>query len=238
MQKFHKFLYSILTFLQKVINYFLIRVRRKIKTHTNEEFERSVEKWFAIKGDETLRLDYPELSTNDLVLDLGGYKGQWASDIFSKYQPTVYIFEPYIPFYENIQQRFIKNDKIKVFPFGLGNQSSILSISYSDDGTSFFRAGSTEQKAEIKNIKDFFEENNISEVALMKINIEGGEYDLLEYMIANDLHVKIKNIQIQFHNKYVDKPEIRMKNIQNALAHTHKLTWQYVFVWENWKRKS
>ncbi len=29
-----------------------------------------------------------------------------------------------------------------------------------------------------------------------------------------------------------------MKNIQNALAHTHKLTWQYVFVWENWKRKS
>ena len=40
--------------------------------------------WLQDNGDETLRLDY-ELTPDSMVLDLGGYRGQWASDIFDKY---------------------------------------------------------------------------------------------------------------------------------------------------------
>ena len=37
--------------------------------------------WLADNGDKTYRLDY-NLNENSVVFDLGGYEGQWASDIF------------------------------------------------------------------------------------------------------------------------------------------------------------
>ena len=48
---------------------------------------------------------------------------------------------------------------------------------------------------EYVNIETFFDQENISKIDLMKINIEGGEYDLLEFLIKKDL-VKIRNIPL------------------------------------------
>ena len=69
----------------------------------------------------------------------------------------------------------------------------------------------------------------------MKINIEGGEYSLLEDLISNRLVANIKDIQVQFHTFAPNALE-RMKNIQMELSKTHHLTYNYPFVWENWER--
>ena len=45
---------------------------------------------------------------------------------------------------------------------------------------------------------------------------------------------KIRNIQISFH-EIVPNAEIRMKKIQLELKKTHFLTYQYLFVFENWQ---
>ena len=78
--------------------------------------------------------------------------------------------------------------------------------------------------------------NKVEEVDLMKINIEGGEYELLEQLIETDMMSKIKDLQIQFHNIASD-PEKRMQAIQEALKNSRYLTYQYKFVWENWTRR-
>ncbi len=41
---------------------------------------------------------------------------------------------------------------------------------------------------------------------------------------------------MQFH-PIEDKSEDRMFDIQNALPITHEPTYQYKFIWENWKMK-
>src|SRR5438477_4586077 len=46
--------------------------------------EKRVIAWREINGDRTLRLSY-DLSENDVVFDVGGYEGQWASDIYAMY---------------------------------------------------------------------------------------------------------------------------------------------------------
>jgi len=66
--------------------------------------------------------------------------------------------------------------------------------------------------------------------------IEGGEYDLLEHLIKTKYIKRIKNLQVQFHD-FVDQAQERMDNIQKELSKTHQLTYQYLFVWENWERK-
>jgi hypothetical protein len=47
---------------------------------------------------------------------------------------------------------------------------------------------------------------------------------------------QIENIQVQFHD-FVPDAEGRMQRIQEKLAQTHELTYQYLFVWENWRRR-
>ena len=70
----------------------------------------------------------------------------------------------------------------------------------------------------------------------MKINIEGGEYDLLEHLIETGFVKNIFDLQIQFHD-FIPNARGRMENIQKKLKKTHKLSYQYEFVWESWKLK-
>ena len=46
----------------------------------------------------------------------------------------------------------------------------------------------------------------------------------------------VENIQVQFHNLSEDS-RLKMEHIQQGLGKTHIPTYQYDFVWENWKLK-
>lgn len=193
-------------------------------------------KQFINNDGESLRYKY-DLNENSIVFDLGGYKGQWASDIYAMYNCQIIVIEPQPVFFERIQERFQKNSKIRVYPFALGKSNRQEFISYEEDASSSFSGHSN--NADVMTIEDvhyFFENNSISKVDLMKINIEGGEYELLNRMIETGLIKRVKNIQIQFHD-FVPNAKIEMENIHIKLSITHKLTYQYKFVWENWLLK-
>ena len=198
------------------------------------ERERLVAQWINDGGDESLRVEYP-LDQSSVVLDLGGYAGQWASDIYSRYRAQIWILEPMPAYADNIRRRFKANPDIRVFSFGLGPADETILLSAADDETSAFKAGSQTIEAHIRSVDKFLAEERIDHVDLMKINIEGGEYDLLEHLIDTGKVEHIINLQIQFHD-FVKDAEDRMHAIQSGLARTHRLTYQYRFVWENWAR--
>ena len=191
--------------------------------------------WFEIQGDKTLRLNY-ELDEESIVFDLGGYEGQWSSDIFSKYCSHIHIFEPMPEFASDIEQRFLKNSKISVHRFGLAGETCKENLCVSADGSSVFKQSSNSVEITLIKAIDFLNENKIHHIDLMKINIECGEYNLLEHLIETGFIKQIDNIQVQFHD-FVPNAEQRMKEIQQKIATTHNLTYQYEFVWENWKLK-
>lgn len=209
------------------------KIKRKI---FSSEIEKTVMRWYEADGENTLRIDYDNLNENSIVIDLGGYKGEWASNIYSKYLCNVFVFEPASRFYQQIKKRFERNPKIKLYPFGLGSQDKEEKIYLNAESTSIHKKKGTPENISIKNFATFLKQNDIKKIDLIKINIEGSEYDLLEFLIENNLIEQIENIQVQFHN-FVENAEARMKKIQNNLAKTHTLTYQYNFVWENWKLK-
>jgi len=186
-------------------------------------------------GDKTLRVNY-DLNNNSVVFDVGGYEGEWSHDIFSKYGCNIHIFEPVPSFAEDIKKRFIDNKKVQVYPFGLSDKNSSEKISVNNYKSSLFKNEGDITEIKLVKFSDFFFQNDINFIDLMKINTEGGEYDLLEGIIKADLIKKVDNIQVQFHN-FVPNAEDRMKKIQSELEKTHELTYQYKFVWENWKLK-
>jgi FkbM family methyltransferase len=196
--------------------------------------DRALQRWYADQGDFDLRQTY-DLTESSIVLDLGGYRGQWASDIFARYQCNIVVFEPVAEFAAGIANRFRHNSRIVIHQVGLGGRTRSETIHVSADGSSTIRQAGKEERIQIVDVVEWFTANAIEDVALMKINIEGGEYELLDRMIEAELIGRVCDLQIQFHDVTPDA-RARMKKIQSHLRQTHRPTYSYEFVWENWSR--
>ena len=120
----------------------------------------------------------------------------------------------------------------------VGNLNGDFVLSNDNEASSTKRKISDKEgeKIKIKKISDIIEEQRVNNIDLMKINIEGGEYDLLPFLINENLISKINNIQVQFHN-FIPNAVKKREEITNLLKNTHKNDWSYYFVWENWSLK-
>lgn len=190
-------------------------------------------------GDYSLRFNYP-LTSESIVFDVGGFEGDFASDIFSRMPCKVYIFEPIVKFAKKIEKRFESNHMIKVFAFGLSNktETKIIGVIGDGQGSSTYRVNDSDilDSIDLIDIMYFLEKNNISEIDLLKLNIEGGEYDLLPRLLDQNKVSEIKYIQIQFHD--IEKDSKQKKDlIRKNLKKTHICDYCYEFTWENWIRK-
>ncbi|WP_299888578.1 FkbM family methyltransferase [uncultured Lacinutrix sp.] len=201
----------------------------------NIQYQRCIP-WFEADGDNTLRLNYP-LDKDSVVFDLGGYKGEFATDIYNTYESTIYVFEPILSFYNIIKNKFVNNSKVKPFQYGLAGEDHQMQISLTDNSSSVYIKSKDTETIKLKSIVNFIKANAIQHIDLIKINIEGGEYDVLESLIENSMLTYFTDIQIQFHDFIIPNAKERMQSIQKELAKTHKLTYQYEFVWENWTLK-
>jgi FkbM family methyltransferase len=209
----------------------------KTKSKNQKIQSRRCKEWFKDDGDRTLRLNYP-LNESSIIFDIGGYHGEFASDIYCKFGSTVYIFEPIELFYNKIREKFLYNKNVYVYNFGLGAKTSTEFITFLDNSSSLFAKNGEKISIQIKSISEFIKENKIDNIDLVKINIEGAEYELLESLIENKLVDKFVNLQIQFHDFVIENARERMEKIQKEISRTHVVTWQYDFVWENWHIKN
>jgi FkbM family methyltransferase len=201
------------------------------------EYRAMVKRWYADGGDERFRFDY-ELGRDSLVLDVGGYEGQWASDLYSRRPCRILIFEPVTQYAEQIRARFRHNADIDVFDVALGGSAREETIRILGASSSTHKARkSEEQTMRVVDVNEWFAEYGIEHVDMIKINTEGGEFELLERLIETGLVPRFANMQVQFHN-VADDSTSRMEAIQRELAKTHDLTYQYRYVWENWARKA
>ena len=198
-------------------------------------FQVNVKRWFADRGDETLRLNYP-LDKQSIVFDVGGYLGDYAQAIHRKFGCRVYLFEPVPKFYDQCVSRFSGNPSITCFNYGLSSTSGFFSINLNNNESSFKKADDTGVKevAEVRAFPSVVTELGLENIDLIKMNIEGGEFDLLPSILTSGLIGKVKYIQVQFHDFQADAAVARTR-IRSALQKTHREMWNYEFVWESWE---
>src|SRR6185436_17590674 len=97
----------------------------------------------------------------------------------------------------------------------------------SADSTSVHKSKGTPCDIQLRSAREIFAELGLkSGVELIKINIEGSEYELLPHLVETGLVRQLRDIQVQFRD-FVPDAASRMKTIQYQLAKTHDLAWQY-----------
>lgn len=202
----------------------------------------SLNQWFADNGDYTHNINY-ELNNDSVVIDLGGYYGLWIDEILKKnnpYIPNIILIEPVPEFYNHLVTKYQNNEKIKVINAGVSTDENetTKTLYVSSDGSSTNFNINVKSVIQIKTIPidKILSDNNINQVDLLQINIEGDEYGLMEYMIESNMVDKFKNIQIQFHLG-IDNDVERRNNIQkNLISKGFKNKFDYPFVWESWEK--
>lgn len=182
-----------------------------------------------------LRYDY-NLNENSIVIDLGAHNGIFTENIFKKFNCFVYSFEPILKHYELCLDKFKIIDKIKLYQSGLSSENKVVDFHVAGESSSIY-IGTVlgEFGINLKKIDEFLLDEKIEIVDLIKMNIEGSEYELLEYMLNNNLITKFKNLQIQFHDNVFDGWEQKYNYIKETLKKTHHLTYEFEFKFENWE---
>lgn len=192
------------------------------------------------KGLERLRYEY-DLKPYDVVLDIGAFNGVFARGIAERqskcnilaYEPTDACYKIGELWLDDLVSNGLLDNIIIGRKFALWTFTGKIVLGGENFWTSIV------EKYNLKEYicKDIYIEcNGLSEMALVKINIEGGEYTLLPYMISKGMLPKIKHLQVQFHHIKDHDSEAEYEAIAAELRKTHKLSWRYPFVWESWER--
>jgi FkbM family methyltransferase len=191
-------------------------------------------RWKKDNGPTILRYEY-DLNEDSIVFDVGGYQGSWCGGINKLYGSKIHVFEPVKQFYNTIVNKFKEVDNVIIHNFGLLDTNTELDISLNGDASSV-NGNSGGEKIKLVDIMDFIDDNNIEKIDLIKLNIEGAEYKLLEKLVNSDFINKVGDLQIQFHANVLDYQN-RRKAIRKTLSETHVETYCYDYIWENWSLK-
>lgn len=160
-----------------------------------------------------LRSYLKSLNNKPIIFDIGACSGSYTNlckEIRS--DSIIYAFEPNPKSFDNLKINFDKYKDLKLFNFGFGNKKedlTIYDIGGIDHGTqhaSIYKEVLSDlhkyndiiqYSIKLETLNDFFSENKIGEIDLIKIDTEGNEFKILEG--ANSLIPNyVKCFQIEF----------------------------------------
>lgn len=215
----------------KIIEFIQNR-RLKIKKNYPGEFGR-----FYQDGGMDSLLNRININEKSVVLDVGAFNGEFAEIILSKFGSNLILLEPLINEFNVLKKKFFLNKKVKVINKALSNNNGKAYLLI-DKNNSFITNKNSNKSYEINclDVKNLFDEE--LKIDLIKLNVEGSEYDIIERLIDLKYLTKCKNYLIQFHHKNNNKFEKRKINIENNFKNDlfEKIA-SYEYIWELWNLK-
>lgn len=188
---------------------------------------------FYRNGGNELLYDLP-VSTGGVVIDGGGFEGEWTQKMLARYGCRSEIFEAIPLFANQLEETFAKNKLVNVHGAALGGSCRTTEFNLAADGSSEHKKAHAESlTVNVIDISEFVDSLPDKKISCLKLNIEGGEYEVIERLVENKQLNKFECFLVQFHRQppgYED----RYRKIVEALRKTHEQQWCYPMVWEKW----
>jgi FkbM family methyltransferase len=177
------------------------------------------------------------LDERSVVIDAGAYVGAWTAALTQRRGSSVHAFEPNPKAFARLHARVTELPNVQAYEFGLGARDEKQTLTLQGPGSTVYGTSSTHDSAivEIRDIAAVLDELGIGHVDLLKLNIEGGEYDVLQRLIDTGWSERISVILVQFH-EWIPHAHRRRRALRRALRQTHSQLWQYPWIWEAWHR--
>jgi FkbM family methyltransferase len=171
----------------------------------------------------------------DRILILGGYIGDSVERFSRTPHSEIIVLEPIDFYFTKLQHRFRNSKEIKILNVGVGYSTRSETLYSNGQTTSSFDQSGSPEIVSLVDISSLLDQ--IGTVDILEINIEGGEYEVLQRLIEIQQLSTIRTLIIQFHAVVGNHEELRAL-IRTSLRQTHKEVFNYHYVWERWDRVS
>lgn len=178
-----------------------------------------------------------DLNERGVILDIGSYRGAYSSKLMVRHpENTYWLYEPIPDYFKVCLNRFKKEKNV------LLNQAAVTSngrnVLIKIDGLRSREVESSDSRAiehKSVSIQEIF--NSLSEIELLKMNIEGMEFECLEQLVSSNSLIKARYLLIQFH-KFEDDSHQRRESLHRKFEKDFDTLFSYEWMWELWVRKN
>lgn len=169
---------------------------------------------------------------NSVVIDVGGYDGEYAQKMYDRYKPWIAIYEPNPQKAHKLFQRFKDNTKVILVFAAIGKTPGKRRLYLREDGSSFWKEWAKTTNSVDVRVMCLSDIVRDEQIAVLKLNCEGAEYEILEDLAENNQLENINEILVQFHQ--IPGYKERYRWAQETLAKTHEKVHDYK--WELWRK--
>jgi len=158
------------------------------------------------------------LNSESIIYSFGiGTDISFDIDIYTRYQPHIYMFDPTPASIDWIKGKSLPQ-KMKFYDFGIAKKTSdaffYLPKNPEHISGSILKHANVDTlrkvKVPLKSFKDICQQLGHKHINVLKIDIEGAEYDVIESIIKADIN--IDQILLEFHSRFFEKGNIKTKH--------------------------
>lgn len=156
---------------------------------------------------------------NDIIIDIGSHVGFFALYAYQFCKNgKIYCFEPVTENFkilqENLELNNIQNVSIKKCAISDKNDIVTIYLNEDDSGHSMYDTSSESIQVPSISLKDIIDSNNLDKCDLIKIDCEGGEYEIIN-SLPDSYFCKINKMCIEYH--FADEKPILIKKLAQKL---------------------
>ena len=211
------------------------------------DYRPSIRRFFVASREEPDLLIDVELPEGAVVLDVGAFEGEWTTRILeraARLGPAslhIHAFEPVPVAARSFRANLGDRPDVVLHPFGLAGRDRVEALSISLLGSSIFQnerdpASLAIRDVELRDVAGLLTELGVDRIDLVKINIEGGEFELIDRLHETGWLARTGTVIVQFHEFGPSAYRGRRRN-RRQLAETHTCSWCYPWVYERWDPK-
>ncbi|NDB27969.1 FkbM family methyltransferase [archaeon] len=187
----------------------------KIEFNLKNPFDRTFWNYQEFFIHKTLETNFPSLDLSKLttVFDLGANNGLFIQKMLSYNVKNIHAFEPNPNALINLYDRYENNNNVKIINKAVSNKSDKLVFHYHPENSTISSFDKNhliphlpskelmEIQVDTIRLDDYCNINSINNIDLLKIDVEGAEYDILENL-DDAFYKKVKNVLIEFHDNH------------------------------------
>ena len=193
-------------------------------------------------------IEHEEILANNVyktVIDIGANKGQFSLAVRKNLpEADIFAFDPLNNAAETFKKVFIKDEKTHFFNYAIGPSAGeeLIHISKKDDSSSLLSIGELQTKLfpgteeiqklpiKISPLKDLIKKENIIKPALLKLDVQGFEYDALlgceSFLdMFNDIYCECSYVELYVGQKLADDVEDLLKGFGFYLDNSYNISY-------------
>jgi FkbM family methyltransferase len=211
------------------------------------DYRPSMRRFFLASRDDPGLLIDVDLPEGAVVLDVGAFHGEWTQRVLDRAAGRgprdlrIHAFEPVPNAIRTFRDAIGEHPHVTLHEFGLAGRDRTESLSISGPGSSVFQdehdpGSMAVREVALRDVDAVLTELEVARVDFVKINIEGGEFELIDRMHETGWLARTGTVIVQFHEFGPSAHRGRRRN-RRQLSETHTCTWCFPWVYERWDPK-